>query len=340
MPDDAKPRVILGLMGLGPEGSPGARMTSLEDFRQALDIFQARGHRELDTARLYIGGQQEAFTRAAGWRERGLAIATKVYPITPGLHAPERLTEQFETSLRELGTDCVDIFYLHAPDRATPFAATLRACDALYRAGKFRRLGLSNYTAFEVAEICGTCARHGWVRPTVYQALYHVLFRGAEDELLPACRRYGLAVEAYSPTGGGFLAGRARSAGDDPPPEGRYAARSPMQQHLTRGKYFRDGVAAEAAGLPPLGVALRWLVHHSALRAGEDDGDGVVVGFANLRQLADNLDALEKGPLPQALLPALDRARRLARADEGPYWQMPMRYGYDTLEYLYGEGSA
>ena len=82
-----KPRTILGLMILGPAGAPGARLTSMDDFRTALDLFEARGHRDLDTARAYVGGAQEAFTREAGWKERGLAVATKVYPLRPGAHA-------------------------------------------------------------------------------------------------------------------------------------------------------------------------------------------------------------------------------------------------------------
>ncbi|RWA05485.1 hypothetical protein EKO27_g9620, partial [Xylaria grammica] len=193
-------RVILGLMVIGPEGVPGARLTGLDNFNAALDIFQSRGHREIDTARLYLGGKQEAFTREARWKERGLAVATKAYPVTPGLHAPDVLAATLETSLAELGTDCVDIFYLHAPDRSIPFATTLEAVDKLHKAGKFKRLGLSNYTAFEVAEIA---------------ALYNCLFRNIEEELVPACRRYGLAIDAYSPTGGGFLSGAITSVDAD-----------------------------------------------------------------------------------------------------------------------------
>lgn len=101
-------RVILGLMVVGPPDVPGARLTGLDNAKAALDIFQARGHREIDTARLYLGGQQEAFTRAAGWKERGLAVATKSYPVAPGRHEPEVLAATLETSLKELGTECVD----------------------------------------------------------------------------------------------------------------------------------------------------------------------------------------------------------------------------------------
>lgn len=170
-----KPRVILGLMTYGPDVNKGARITSLDDFNQQLDYLQSQGYNEIDTARVYIGGDQEGFTRQARWKERGLKLATKVYPTEPGKHKPEILRREFETSLRELGTDQVDIFYLHAPDRSVPFAETLEEVNKLHKEGKFVELGLSNYTAFEVAEIVTLCAERGWVRPTIYQAMYNAI---------------------------------------------------------------------------------------------------------------------------------------------------------------------
>lgn len=110
-----KPRVILGLMTFGPDVSEGARITSLAEYNEFLDHFQAAGYNEIDTARIYVGGKQEGFTRDAKWKDRGLTIATKCWPSFPGAHSPEALTESFNTSLKELGTDSVDIFYLHAP---------------------------------------------------------------------------------------------------------------------------------------------------------------------------------------------------------------------------------
>lgn len=170
-----KPRAILGLMTIGPSASTGARITSLSDFQHLLTTFQSQGYTELDTARVYTGREQESFTAAAGWKERGLKIATKWYPLQPGFHKPAILREKLNESLRELGTDSVDIFYLHAPDRAVPFAETLGEVDALYREGKFKQLGLSNYTAYEVAEIVTLCCERGWVRPRIYQAMYNAL---------------------------------------------------------------------------------------------------------------------------------------------------------------------
>ena len=80
-----------------------------------------------------------------------------------------------EKSLAELKTDCVDIFYLHAADRSIPFAETLEELNKMHKEGKFVQLGLSNFTAFEVAEVVVTCTERGWVRPTIYQGMYNCI---------------------------------------------------------------------------------------------------------------------------------------------------------------------
>lgn len=172
---NAGPRVILGLMTFGPDETKGARITSLDEFKRCLDCLSENGCFEIDTARIYVGGEQEAFTAQAGWKNRAFKIATKWYPRTPGDHKPEVLRQNLEKSLKELQTDCVDIFYLHAADRSVPFAETLEAVNQLHKEGKFVELGLSNYTAFEVAEIVTMCHERGWVRPTIYQGMYNAI---------------------------------------------------------------------------------------------------------------------------------------------------------------------
>lgn len=170
-----KPRVILGCMTFGPDEAGGACITSLDEYNKCLDYFQAQGYNEIDTARTYVHGKQEAFTAEARWKDRGLTLATKLYPSQPGLHKPDVIREQLDTSLRELKTDCIDIFYLHAADRSVPFDETLEAVNNLHQERKFVQLGLSNYTAFEVAEIVITCKERGWVRPSIYQAMYNAI---------------------------------------------------------------------------------------------------------------------------------------------------------------------
>ncbi|KAL3496511.1 NADP-dependent oxidoreductase domain-containing protein [Aspergillus germanicus] len=337
-----RPRTILGLMTFGPDPSTGARITSLTTFKRIFDSFQNRGYTEIDTARVYMAGNQESFTAQAGWKERGLTVATKWYPLQPGFHKPAILREKLEESLRELGTDQVDTFYLHAPDRAVPFAETLEEVDRLYREGKFKRLGLSNYTAYEVAEIVTVCAAREWVRPTVYQAMYNAITRSIETELIPACRRYGLDIVIYNPIAAGVLAGKYRSP--DVPAEGRYSAQSPTG-HTYRDRYFKDCTfqalkiiesAAAKHGLTMAECAFRWIRHHSQLRMGADGNDGVVIGVSSLAQLESNLEDLEKGPLPEDVVKAFDEAWMLTKADAVFYWHGKLEYAYDVQKALSG----
>ena len=232
-------------------------------------------------------------------------------------------------------------------DRSVPFADTLAAMDALHRAGKFKRLGLSNFAAFEVAEVVMTCVARGWVRPTVYQAVYNCLQRGIEAELLPACRRYGLDVVVYSPIAGGLMALATEAAAAVPaevPAEGRFS--NNFLNGWARERYFRDSTlravgelqaAADRAGIGAVEVALRWLAHHSALNL--KDGDGVIIGVSKLEHVTSNIDCLEKGPLPAELADAVDRVYATAKPDEAPYWLFDIAYGYDTKAVLFGDGA-
>lgn len=102
-----------------PDREAGARVVEYKDFTDALDYFQSQGYNEVDTARLYVNGKQEEWTGQAGWKERGLTLATKNFPASPGQHRPEALKATLSKSLEALKTDQVDIFYLHAADRST-----------------------------------------------------------------------------------------------------------------------------------------------------------------------------------------------------------------------------
>lgn len=162
-------------MTFGPDAA-NARITSLDTYKSILDTFHSAGYNEVDTAHSYTGTKQQAFTREAGWKERGFKLATKFYPSKDhGGHDAANIRAKLEWNLKELGTDCVDIFYLHAADRNTPFAVTLEECNKLHKEGKFKELGLSNFTAYEVAECATICDQKGWVRPTIYQGMYNAI---------------------------------------------------------------------------------------------------------------------------------------------------------------------
>lgn len=145
IPTTPKDRVILGLMTFGPEASTGARVTDLAEFGRCLDRFQERGYNEVDTARVYVGHAQEAFTRAAGWKDRGLTLATKFkYPDTLGDNQAAKVAESLETSLSELGTDCVDVGFpvVFVSFRLVFLILFLFLClDPEGREGRYRRQG-------------------------------------------------------------------------------------------------------------------------------------------------------------------------------------------------------
>ncbi|RAL17126.1 aldo/keto reductase family protein [Aspergillus homomorphus CBS 101889] len=335
------PRVILGLMTFGPDESAGARITSLDEFNKCLDLFQQQGFNEVDTARVYVGGQQEAFTAQAKWKERGLTLATKWYPRVPGDHKPQVIREQLELSLKNLGTNCVDIFYLHAADRSVPFTETLEAVDQLHKEGKFVELGLSNFTAFEVAEIVTVCNERGWVRPTIYQAMYNAITRSIETELVHACKRYSIDIVVYNPLAGGILSGKYKT--QDIPEDGRYSDKSNTGT-LYRKRYFKDATfdalrviepVAEKHGLTLPEIAFRWIRHHSALNIKENGRDGIIVGVSSIIQLENNLRDIQKGPLPAEVVEALDKAWLIAKPTTSEYWHLDLKYTYDTKEALF-----
>jgi aflatoxin B1 aldehyde reductase len=168
-------RLILGTMTIGPDANYGARITSLEEYKKCLEYLSSKGYDEIDTAAVYVAGKQEPFTKEAGFKERGFSIASKIMPVNPGAHSAQELPKSWDVSLEKLGVEATDIFYLHAPDRSVSYEETLGAVDNMYRAGKFKRLGLSNYPAWEVAEIVGICDRKGFVKPTVYQGMYNAI---------------------------------------------------------------------------------------------------------------------------------------------------------------------
>ena len=208
------------------------------------------------------------------------------------------MEEQLNTSLKRLGLDYVDIFYLHMPDPTTPIELTLQACDKLHNQGKFKSLGLSNYAAWQVAQIVCICEKNSFVSPQVYQGMYNVLTRQIEVELFPCIREYGISFYAYNPLSAGLLTGRYRKF-EDMPKEGRFKVMGLYKDRYWKKEYFEAistlAEASDTSGVSMTEAALIWLMHHSALNG--TNGDGVILGVSKLEQLKENLEYLEKSSL-------------------------------------------
>ncbi|KAF4893705.1 Aflatoxin B1 aldehyde reductase member 3, partial [Colletotrichum fructicola] len=194
--------VVFGAMTIGSPNISGLKVTTVEDVNNMLDLFQSRGHNEIDTARLYGGGTTETYLADAKWEERGIVMGTKLYPNskTSGATGPLSYTLRagdvrrgLLDSLKALNTNKIDLWYLHGPDRETPLEETLSEVNKLHEEGHFNRFGISNFMSWEVAKIWELCDRNGWIKPTVYQGAYNALHRGVELELITCLRHYNIA---------------------------------------------------------------------------------------------------------------------------------------------------
>ncbi|KAJ7286403.1 Aldo/keto reductase [Mycena rebaudengoi] len=300
--------IVMGAMTFGAPGKDMARVHELKDVEAILDVFVKHGHREVDTARLYGEGTSEEYLGKINWKEKRLLMETKVYPFAPLniSHSPEVIRSSFAiTPVANVGSK-LEMWYLHGPDRSVPYEVTLKAVDELYREGHFKRFGISNYMAWEVAELVGICKRFGYIQPTVYQGLYNAIHRTVEPELFPCLRKFGISFYEFNPLAGGFFTNRYASADDKPEAGSRFDP----DKFQGKEQYFKalDTIrpVVEKHNLTMAEVALRWISHHSFLK--REHGDAVLIGASSLTHIEQNLVDLEKGPLPEEVLKALDEA--------------------------------
>ncbi|MGH2458289.1 MAG: aldo/keto reductase [Chloroflexota bacterium] len=203
-------------------------------IHRALDL----GINHIDTADVYSRGVSEQHIgKAIAGRRSEVVLATKVGnqmgdgPNDRGL-SYRRLVASCESSLRRLGTDYIDLYYLHRPDPTTRLDESVRALDDLVRQGKVRYVGISNYPAWQACEALWAADRRGYAPPVVTQNRYNVLDRALESELLPFCRAHGVGIVPYSPLGGGMLTGKYRP-GESVPAGVRGHNNPGFQQQLT-----------------------------------------------------------------------------------------------------------
>ncbi|MCL4134626.1 UNVERIFIED_CONTAM: hypothetical protein GTU68_006309 [Idotea baltica] len=279
--------------------------------------FSKQGNLELDTAYVYNKGKTEELLGVLNARNvlTNLQIAGKANPWVEDGLSPASVEHQLTTSLNRLKVDSIDLFYLHAPDLNTPIIDTLKKVADLHSVGKFTRFGLSNYAAWQVAEISEICKREGWVQPTVYQGMYNALTRDVERELFQCIENYNMAFYVYNPLAGGLLSGKHQSF-DAMPTDGRFATFNGYQDRYWKPSYFnvinQVSDTCKAHDVAPAEAALQWLVHHSALSASAAD-HGVILGASSIDHLEQNLAAMQNAALPDAVVAAYDEAWETVR---------------------------
>ena len=279
-------------------GDPTSEQDALAIIERALDA----GINFLDTADKYAGGASERIVgKAIAGRREQIVLATKVtLPMGdgPNLSGSSRkhIIEGCEASLQRLGTDYLDLYYLHKPDPSTPIEESLSALDHLVRQGKVLYAGVSNFPAWRVADALGMQALRGWDRLVAVQPLYNIANRGVEVELLPACAELGLGVVTYSPIARGVLTGKyARDA--EPPAEsraGRGNARLMETEYRESNFELAQHVVALAkeTGCTAAQLAVAWVMANALVTC-------PIIGPRTMAQLEDNLGALEVTITPE-----------------------------------------
>ncbi len=297
-------KLAFGAMTFGT-GMPPVTSVDERDARVMIDRALDAGVNLFDTADVYAHGQSEQILGAAiRHRRDDVLVATKVGfgSRAPGALSYDNVVAACEASLARLGTDRIDLYQLHRPDRTTPIEETLRALDDLVARGLVRETGTSNFRAWEVA---GAVARQRALgRPafTVVQVYYSLVGREAEHEIIPQCRADDLGVVVWSPLSSGYLTGRYRDGG----PGGRRTSFTFPPVDPDVGARGIEAVAevAAARGLSLARVALAWVLAQPGITS-------VIVGASTFEQLDDNLGAADV-MLDGHELAALDAATALA----------------------------
>jgi len=293
-------RICLGTMMFGDQ-------TGEADSLAIMDYAFERGVNFFDTANVYAQGESERIVGKAlkGRRER-IILATKVRgqmgtdPNDAGL-SRRNILSAAEKSLKRLDTDYIDIYYMHAPDYDTAIEESLEAMTALVKSGKVRYVGVSNYAAWQIADILAACDRHGFIPPVITQNVLNPITRGLEAELVPFLRAHPMAMAVYNPIAGGLLAGKHRPG---KPEENTRFAMNPAYY----ARYWSDenfgaverltGIAAEE-GVSILQLALKWCASQRPVTS-------IISGVSKLSQIAQNIEALEGEPLSPEALAACD----------------------------------
>jgi len=173
----------------------------------ALKTVAEAGVKEIDTAHIYNGGQNEIHLGNADVGDGRFIVSTKNAGGIKSREAllPENAERTALESLEKLGIKQLEIFYIHSPDRNMNLDEWVPEIQKLYEKGVFRRFGVSNFSSEEVQELHDYCKSKGYVLPSVYQGNYSAIARKFETTLFPTLRKLNIAFYAYSPLAGGFL---------------------------------------------------------------------------------------------------------------------------------------
>jgi aryl-alcohol dehydrogenase-like predicted oxidoreductase len=322
--------LCLGTMTFGEDWGWG---TDKDEARKIYDAYREAGGNFVDTANLYTNGTSESFVGEFIASHRAeVVVATKYTNSIPGSDANaggnqrKNMVQAVEASLKRLGTDYIDLYWLHIWDQMTPAEEVMRAFDDLVRAGKVLYAGISDAPAWVVAKSNTIAELRGWTRFVGLQIEYSLLERTVERELIPMAKDQEMTVLAWSPLRGGVLTGKHLTK-DPANADSRY--NNEMMKGFVNTddatiKTVREVVAlAKEMEITPAQVALAWLRHRPVPVI-------PIIGARKMSQLEDNLKSLAV-TLTAGQLRRLDEASKVSLGFPHDFFGMEMVRGF-----LYG----
>jgi aryl-alcohol dehydrogenase-like predicted oxidoreductase len=299
-------RLCLGTMMFGER-------TDYAESSRIVGSAREAGVNFIDTADAYAKGESEKIVGKLIANDRDhWVLATKVgNPMGDGPNqrgtGRKWLLEAIDRSLDRLGTDFVDIYYLHKDFEDTPLEETVEAMGDILASGKARYFGVSNFRGWRIAEVVRVCGELGVARPVACQPYYNAMNRQPETEVLPACHHYGIGVVPYSPLARGVLVGKYRP-GEEPAADTRAGRKDRrMMQTEFRAESLAMAQAlkahAEAKGMTATSLALGWVLANRIVSS-------VIAGPRTLEQWRGYVEALGSpiDAADEALVDSLVRA--------------------------------
>ncbi|KAK7063691.1 aldehyde reductase [Favolaschia claudopus] len=309
----ASVKLVCGGGGL-PDQFPTEEITE-----KMYQLLEAAGCTTIDTGRAY--GKSEEWLGQTGAGKR-FTIDTKTPGgLTPGGSTSDTIPQHAKESVERLKVKSVDVFYIHAPDATVDLEDQLKGINEAYKAGYFKRFGVSNFTAAEIQRTYDICKEKGYPLPTVYQSSYSAVNRRQETEVVPTLRKLGISFYAYSTTGGGLLTKTSKQVRDGGEDASRFAKGYYLNfiyNHLFNKPSYHKALdlweeAAKDAGCGKAELAYRWAAFHSALDPAH--GDAIVFGGNGLGQLEETLGFFKRGPLDKATIAKIDEIWKVVEAD-------------------------
>jgi len=277
-------------------GSIADEETSAAMFHRCRDV----GINFFDTANVYADGRSEEILGQliSDCRDE-IVLTSKVgvpagKDVNAGGLSRRHIMLAVEDSLKRLGTDRLDFYFLHKFDSRTPIEETLRALDDLVRQGKILYPAVSNWAAWQIAKALGISAHEGLARFECIQPMYNLVKRQAEVEILPLAQAEHVGVVSYSPLGGGLLAGKYGTTRK--PEQGRLVENEMYIKRYGAPVYYeiaeRFTAYAQERGVHPASLAVAWVMTHPAITA-------PIIGARNVEQLEASLAALDVNMTPE-----------------------------------------